>query len=213
MVKYKCNNCAKEFPQKSHYNVHLKRKTPCENNAEKIKALVDEEVEKKLKELDTTGKDKVKNSIKKKVMKSDNQDVNPSAEPTYSALSYSLTKQINKEDKQNNGIYFTPPKTINSSLKLLDPYINNIKTVLEPACGSCEYINLLDKQYPNLEITGIEFNKTIYDAIRSFEKTNIKLYNEDYLTFDNSKTYDLIIGNPPYFVMKKNEVDKAIREF
>ena len=45
----------------------------------------------------------------------------------YSPLSYSLTKQINKIEKKNNGIYFTPPDTINKNLKLLEPYINNIK--------------------------------------------------------------------------------------
>jgi type I restriction-modification system DNA methylase subunit len=212
MGKYICKNCAKEFQQKSHYNVHLTRKIPCENNSKKIKALVDEEVEKKLKELDITN-----NKVDNKDI--NNQDeVNPITEPTYSELSYSLTKQINKEEKQNNGIYFTPPKTINKSLKLLGPYIDKIKTVLEPACGSCEYINHLDKQYQGLDITGIEFNETIYKAIKKFEKSNIKLCNENYLTFDGNKskmpsTYDLIIGNPPYFVMKKNEVNKSYHEY
>ena len=51
MVKYSCERCGKEFSQKSHYNSHNRRKTPCENNADKIKALVDKAVEEKLKEL------------------------------------------------------------------------------------------------------------------------------------------------------------------
>ena len=51
MVKYSCERCGKEFSQKSHYDSHNKRKTPCENNADKIKALVDKAVEEKLKEL------------------------------------------------------------------------------------------------------------------------------------------------------------------
>ena len=46
MVKYSCERCEKEFSQKSHYDSHNRRKTPCENNADKIKA-----VEEKLKEL------------------------------------------------------------------------------------------------------------------------------------------------------------------
>ena len=51
MVKYSCERCGKEFSQKSHYDSHNRRKTPCENNADKIKALVDNAVEEKLKEL------------------------------------------------------------------------------------------------------------------------------------------------------------------
>ena len=52
MVKYSvANDVEKEFSQKSHYDSHNRRKTPCENNADKIKALVDKAVEEKLKEL------------------------------------------------------------------------------------------------------------------------------------------------------------------
>ena len=51
MVKYSCERCGKGFSQKSHYDSHNRRKTLCENNADKIKALVDKSVEEKLKEL------------------------------------------------------------------------------------------------------------------------------------------------------------------
>jgi DNA adenine methylase len=51
MVKYSCERCGKEFSQKSHYDSHNKRITPCENNADKIKALVDKAVDEKINEL------------------------------------------------------------------------------------------------------------------------------------------------------------------
>ena len=51
MVKYSCERCGKGFSQKSHYDSHNRRKTPCENNADKLKALVDKAVEEKLNEL------------------------------------------------------------------------------------------------------------------------------------------------------------------
>jgi DNA adenine methylase len=51
MVKYCCERCGKGFSQKSHYDSHNRRKTPCENNADTIKALVYKAVEEKLKEL------------------------------------------------------------------------------------------------------------------------------------------------------------------
>lgn len=51
MVKFSCESCGREFSQKSHYNSHNRRKTPCENNANKIKLLLDKTIEEKLKEL------------------------------------------------------------------------------------------------------------------------------------------------------------------
>ena len=41
MGKYSCEKCAKNFSQKSHYDKHLTRKTPCEIQTDKIKALID----------------------------------------------------------------------------------------------------------------------------------------------------------------------------
>jgi DNA (cytosine-5)-methyltransferase 1 len=51
MGKYSCEKCAKTFSQKSHYDKHLTRKTPCEIQTDKIKALIDKAVEEKLIEL------------------------------------------------------------------------------------------------------------------------------------------------------------------
>ena len=48
----------------------------------------------------------------------------------YSELSRSLTKQINKNEKKTNGIYFTPTKTIHKSIDYLKPLMKNIKEVL-----------------------------------------------------------------------------------
>ena len=51
MDKYSCEKCSKSFSQKSHYDKHLTRKTPCEIQTDKIKALIDKAVEEKLIEL------------------------------------------------------------------------------------------------------------------------------------------------------------------
>ena len=51
MVKYSCERCGKDFSQKSHYDSHNRRKTPCVNNADKIKDIVVKVVEEKIKEL------------------------------------------------------------------------------------------------------------------------------------------------------------------
>ena len=99
----------------------------------------------------------------------------------YSELSQNLTTKINKIDKKNNGIYFTPPETIYKNIKFLEPFMKNITKVLEPSCGSCEYILKLNTLYPNINITGIELNKIIFDSIKHYNSDNIILHNENYL--------------------------------
>lgn len=127
---------------------------------------------------------------------------------SYSDLSVNLTKNIDSLEKKNNGIYFTPPNTIIKNLKILEPYMANIKNVLEPSCGSCEYILRLHEKY-DLNIVGIEYNNIIYEGIKHIQNNTdkIKLYNENYLTYSSEEKYDLIIGNPPYFVMSKDDVE------
>jgi hypothetical protein len=44
MVKYECNNCLKEFKQKSHYDKHMNRKTTCPNNKKKLETMIEERV-------------------------------------------------------------------------------------------------------------------------------------------------------------------------
>ena len=132
---------------------------------------------------------------------------------TYSDLSISLTAALNKNDKKNEGIYFTPPATIKKILDFLQPYMSNIHDILEPSCGSCEFIEMLNSTFTNKNITGIEYNKTIFDAISDISCENIKIINGDFLNFTNPQTYNLIIGNPPYFVMKKNEVNSNYYDY
>lgn len=126
---------------------------------------------------------------------------------TFSELSLSLVKKLDKQEKKKQGIFFTPPETIDKMIKLISTYMKGVKTVLEPSCGSGEFITRLQKM-KGLTITGIEYNKIIFDSIKSLENKDTYLYHKNYLTYDSNNLYDLIIGNPPYFVVKKTEVDK-----
>ena len=154
------------------------------------------------------------------MLQSDNQEKHGFSE--FSDLSKKLTKNITKEEKKNNGIYFTPPSTIIKNINILEPYLSNINTVLEPSCGSCEYLLYLheyknrNKKYNNLtELVGIEYNNTIYESIKEYENTieALSLHNMDYLSYNTEKKFDLIIGNPPYFVLKKNMVNRIYYDY
>lgn len=131
----------------------------------------------------------------------------------YSKISKELTEKLSKTEKKNNGIYFTPPSCVIHNLKLLEPYISNIRNVLEPSCGSGEYITALNQTFPHLSITGIEYNETIYKSILTLNNDKITIHHADYLTFTPTTNYDLIIGNPPYYVMRKESVNKEYHTY
>jgi tRNA1(Val) A37 N6-methylase TrmN6 len=125
----------------------------------------------------------------------------------YDKLSYDLTYSLSKDIKKKNGIYFTPPNTIQLNLEYIDMYKTDIKTILEPSCGSCEYIDALVSKYNHSVITGIEYNDVIFKAIQHKESKSVVIIHNDFLNFTGTG-FDLIIGNPPYFVMKKKDVNK-----
>ena len=62
MVKYNCPKCFKEFTQKSHYDRHIKRKTPCDNTINNVKKLIDKAVDEKLNNI--LKKEELSNDIK-----------------------------------------------------------------------------------------------------------------------------------------------------
>lgn len=111
--------------------------------------IIEKPVEKKVKK--ETAKPHVKEKVKGK-------------EKDFSDLSVKITKLLTASDKKNNGIYFTPLSIINKTIEKIEA-VHTFQTVLEPSCGSCEFIKQLDKGYDGLEITGIELNKTIYNNI------------------------------------------------
>jgi hypothetical protein len=72
----------------------------------------------------------------------------------------------------------------------------------------------LADEYPDANIRGIEFHPLIYESVeKKFAGlSNITVQHADFLSYTastDSPHPDLIIGNPPYFVMKKDAVPKA----
>ena len=139
----------------------------------------------------------------------------------FTSLSYSLTRNFTARQKREQGIYFTPTSIIRRSIQAIQRYAMKtglaIKKVLEPSCGSCEFIQSLNKEMTGLSIKGIEYNETIFDAIDQLawspRGNRIKLEKGDYLLTDPDKKYDLIIGNPPYFVLSKSQVNKSYHPY
>jgi len=132
----------------------------------------------------------------------------------HSELSKRLTKSIDANEKKKNGIYFTPATIIQKNIDVLNPYFSKIKTILEPSCGSCEFINYIDANASNIEMTGIENNEIIYEEIQKIKfKNTTQIIKADFIEWTPTQKYDLIIGNPPYFVIKKDDVSTEYYDY
>lgn len=134
----------------------------------------------------------------------------------FSSLSYNITKKISTIDKKNGGIFFTPYNIIHLAFQLVVEHIGkaNIKNILEPSCGTCEIVRYLDSNMNNINIDCIELNDIIYNSIKDIIFiNNVNIIKSDFLIYETDKKYDLIIGNPPYFVMKKSDIDNKFHKY
>jgi type I restriction-modification system DNA methylase subunit len=140
---------------------------------------------------------------------------------SFSPFTQTITKKLGKKEKKEYGIFMTPKSILQNVIKTLETCILEkglvIQDVLEPSCGSCEMIQALETsviQYSS--VTGIEWNPTLYDAIKGLTfQTKTTLLHANFLQYNTNyeKKYDLILGNPPYFVCKKENVSPSFQKW
>tara|TARA_B100000575_G_C23142926_1_gene665689 strand:- start:3187 stop:4383 length:1197 start_codon:yes stop_codon:yes gene_type:complete len=133
---------------------------------------------------------------------------------SYTELSKTITEMLDSDDKKGNGIYFTSQELIGRMIKMLGR--RRFKRILEPCYGSGEFIRALGKKYKKSKIEGIEMNETMTELCEGDEginKENVDLIRGDYLKTEFEGDYDLIIGNPPFYVMRRGDVEKEYLKY
>ena len=122
-------------------------------------------------------------------------------EYTKESIDYLKNTDIKKRKKL--GQYFTP-KSIRELLISKLPKKDNAD-ILDPACGSGEFLLSCKKYFKNPILYGFDIDKKLINIASKLVK-NASIKNFDFLNIDiNKKKYDYIIGNPPYFELKLNE--------
>ena len=122
-------------------------------------------------------------------------------EYTKESIDYLKNTDIKKRKKL--GQYFTP-KSIRELLLSKLPKKDNAD-ILDPACGSGEFLLSCKKYFKNPILYGFDIDKKLINISSKLVKNAI-IKNFDFLNIDiNKKKYDYIIGNPPYFELKLNE--------
>lgn len=182
MVNYSCDKCYKTFTQKSHYNQHQKRKNMCENNADKIKVLIDKAVEDKLNAIIPENTIINKEKIDLNIINLTEQQTIPNME----------TKQTKGLSRNTIDKYYTKDIIVELCLNLVKKYIeiNTDDLIVEPSAGNGSFIT---------GIKSLTSNFRFYDL----EPDNTEIIKQDYLLYDygiikNAFSKIHIIGNPPF---------------
>ena len=131
----------------------------------------------------------------------------------YTKESIDYLNNADLKKRKNLGQYFTP-KSIRELLLSKLPKKENAD-ILDPACGSGEFLLSCEKYFKNPNLNGFEIDKNLVAiALKLLKnsKNNSNIKNIDTLNIDtnnNKIKYDYVIGNPPYFEIKLNEKLKS----
>lgn len=117
---------------------------------------------------------------------------------------------LTKEEKKRYGIFFTPNDIVECCYTEIGKYIDwsNVKNVCEPSSGTGAFIDPLND---DIHVDAYELHDQVFKVLSDKYKSNenIKTIHQDYLTTDVNIKYDLIVGNPPYFVNVGNDMYKG----
>ena len=133
----------------------------------------------------------------------------------FSELSKNITRELTKKREKRKWNLFYATYYNKKDIDFIIKYKKDFTSILEPSCGSCEFIKYLDTTIKNKTIDCIELNTKIYENIKdnNYVNNNVTIMNYDFITYEPIKNYDLIIGNPPYFNFKKELIPKEYHKY
>ena len=183
MATHVCDRCGGVFPRKSGLTSHMNRKIPCKVPTQLIQQQVNQALVNVAPEL-----------------------VVSTAE--FREPSTKFHASISKEDRKDQGIFFTPKKVRDLLFEELAKLGVQPKKILEPSFGTGEFILDAKRIYPQAEIHGVEKNTNLFNSLKLPGTT---LVNADFMDWTGS--VDLVVGNPPFFVMDASESEKEKKIF
>ncbi|AGE58281.1 adenine-specific methyltransferase [Paramecium bursaria Chlorella virus NY2B] len=112
--------------------------------------------------------------------------------------SIEFQKQLSKQERSTGGVFFTPKDIRDIIFEELDRISDfEPKNILEPTCGTGEFIDDCRRVYENAHILGVEIDPRSAELARDDSKNEIIVH--DFITWNTTEKFDLIIGNPPFF--------------
>jgi len=110
--------------------------------------------------------------------------------------------------QKSSGSYYTPDTLADFLISKVAGHFkgkNGIR-ILEPSCGDGSFLKALSRSAfeGRSVIEAVELKTSTIKKAKAPQKTRseVTFHNEDFLHFRSTKTYDLVIGNPPYIKRK-----------
>ena len=128
-------------------------------------------------------------------------DAEADAGTAFRETSKTFNKKLSKEVRAAQGIFFTPKRARDLLFQKLEEFGVKPKRMLEPSFGSGEFLLDARRLYPAAELVGVEKNEELFKSVTC---TGAELVCGDFLTWAGRA--DLVIGNPPYFLMKTDDM-------
>ena len=125
--------------------------------------------------------------------------------------SIELMKDTPIEQQKIDHIEFTHPSLVKKMISIILKQEFTPKNILEPGCGSGEFLYELQKVYPYSSIVGIDHNKMIVDTIQYNFASNVTIEHKNF--FHVQRKFDLIIGWIPFYLMKREDVRRNQQAF
>lgn len=129
----------------------------------------------------------------------------------------------NQRNRKTTGSYYTPTVLVNKLCsKLFSMNACKNRTVLDPCCGTGNFILQLPKEIDYRNVYGNEIdavsvkiaqiNYALKYCISDRKIIEDHITNGDYLDFTDEKKYDFIIGNPPWGYVFLESDKKQLRK-
>lgn len=95
----------------------------------------------------------------------------------------------------------TPENILDFMVSLASPDLNG--AVLEPGCGSAPFLRRVRDAFGSykMEFFGVEIDREAASEAPDW----VRLYTEDFLTWEPGVNFSLVIGNPPYGIVGSEE--------
>lgn len=128
----------------------------------------------------------------------------------------SYNVEMGLDNVKNTGSFYTPQSVVFDTLCRMKINKENLN-ILEPSVGMGAFIPQILRlvgEMKNVTIDMIDIDEKVLNKLQqllsqiNYTKRNVKfnLICHDFLTYNITKKYDLIIGNPPYIKLSSNEL-------
>ena len=194
MGKYSCEKCAKTFSQKSHYDKHLTRKTPCEIQTYKIKTLISKADEEKLIELNkklilnnTENNITINITEQMDISKTNTDSIKIDSSQPVNTTPTQMTTTAEAVREAGLDKFYTIPSISEKCLASIGSCYkwSDWGLVIEPSAGNGSFLTRI----PTSKRLGIDISPEHEDIIK-----------QDFLTYSPPSNIGkiLVVGNPPF---------------